>query len=188
VTPSISTLKFDPDANVMLPELKISGLAPGATMPPVPALMSPVIVPLPCSKSPLAILFIVPERDPLIVNVSAPTPPVKFSILLKPLVLPISIPTLEPVIVNAFPSASPNRVLFPETPSTDPVKLPVFVKVKLSSPSPPTRFSMLLNPLVLPTRVPALEPLTEKSLPSASPKRVSLPVLPSIVPVTLPPS
>jgi len=44
----------------------------------------------------------------------------------------------------------------------------------------------LLQPLVLPARVPLLAPVTVKLLPSSSPVIVSVPPAPSIVPAMLP--
>ena len=109
------------------------------------------------------------------VNVSLFVPPIKFSILLKPVPNPVNVPALSLVIVQAFTTLSPVKVSVPVLPLIEPVNVPPF-KVKLSAFVPPTKLAKLVKVNVddAPVNVPLFAPVTFQAVAAFSPFKVLL--------------
>ena len=96
-----------------------------------------------------------------------------------------SLPAFAPLMTQVLGPSAAVRVSMPPPPLIDPESCPLEVKVKLSAPAPPTRFSMPVNAVL--SSLPPFAALMVQVLAWSAPTSVSLPPPPSTDPVTCAP-
>ena len=133
--PSMSSML----ANVLSLSANVPAAAPVTTI----TLPSPSPVSVSSSAPPSSVPVMLPAFWKL--NVSAPAPPARFSMLDQPLVFPANVPLPLPVTTKAFALPSPVSVSVPAPPETPPTRLPEVPKTKPSFAVPPTRLAKLAN-------------------------------------------
>ena len=165
----------------LAPREMTSAPASPATFPPTVTPAATVIVSTP------AFPVILPDRPALMANESSDDPPVRFSMLVKPLIFVASVPASAALTVKALPSSSPTIVSPPPPPFIAPLSVPAVANVKVSTPLPPVRFSMSENVPVKPATSPLFAPSIDQALAPSVLAILSSPPRPSILPASVAP-
>jgi hypothetical protein len=118
------------------------------------------------------------------VKLSAPVPPLRFSIPVNALVplASLSVPAFAALIDQVLVRSLPVSVSVPVPPSIVPLTFPVALSVKLSAPEPPVRFSTCVK-VVLVLSEPAFDALINHVLVPSVAASVSVPPPPAIEPL-----